>query len=65
MGEYVGNGQGESECVEDENLCDEQAEPVAGDGDCESDSACEEEASEDTDDNAPLLFTYDCETTSL
>ena len=65
VGEYVGNGQGESECVEDDNLCDEQAEPVAGDGGCESDSACEEEASEDTDDNAPLLFIYDCETTGL
>ena len=62
IGEYVGNGQGEIERTETEK-CDEDAEPVDDDRECEDTSG-------GSSDNAnPLLMFcvmfYDCETTGF
>ena len=54
VGEYVGNGQGDTESTEP--ISDD---PVVDEG-------LDEEEDEDSTDNAnPLLFFYDCETTRL
>ena len=60
VGEYVGNGQGETERTDTEDKCDEDTEPVV------DDHHESEEASEGSSDDAhPLLFCYDCETTGF
>ena len=53
VGEYVGNGLGETERTDTEDQCDEDAEPVV------DDHHESEEASEGSSDNAhPLLFFF-------
>ena len=60
VGEYVGNGQGEeTERTEIEDKCDEDAEPVVDDNECEDTSGVS------SDDANPLLMFYDCETTGF
>ena len=55
VGEYVGNGLGETECTdpETEDKCDDNTEPGVDDH-----HECE-------DDSHPLLLFYDCETTGF
>ena len=60
VGEYVGNGQGETERTETEDKCDEDAEPVVDD-----DHECEDASGGSSDDANPLLMFYDCETTGF
>ena len=59
VGEYVGNGQGETERTETEK-CDEDAEPVVDD-----DRECKDTSGGSSDNANPLLMFYDCETTGF
>ena len=59
VGEYVGNGQGETEHTETEDKCDD-AEPVVDDH-----HECEDTSVGSSDDANPLLIFYDCETTGF
>ena len=56
VGEYVGDGQGESDHV---------AQAVVVDADLVVDVQLEDENEDSIDDADPLLFLYDCETTGL
>ena len=59
VGEYVGNGQGETKRTDTEDRCDEDAKPVV-------DNDHSGETSGGSSDNAhPLLLFYDCETTGF
>lgn len=60
VGEYVGNGQGETENAHNEDKSKEDAEPVVDDHlDCDDDSR------DSSDDAHPLLLFYDCKTTGF
>ena len=59
VGEYVGNGQNETECTDTDDKCDEDAEPVVDDH-----HEVDEVSEGSSDDAHPLLF-YDCETTGF
>ena len=54
VGEYVGNGQGETEHTDTEDKCDGDAEPVV-----EDDHECEDTNRDSSDDANPLLMFYD------
>ena len=60
VGEYVGNGQGETEHTETKDGGDEDAEPVVDDH-----HECEDTSVGSSDDANPLLIFYDCETTGF
>ena len=60
VGEYVGNGQGETERTDTEDKCDEDAEPEVDDH-----HECDDASEGSSDDAHPLLFFYDCETTGF
>ena len=59
VGEYVGNGQGETERTETKEGGNEDAEPVDDHHECEDTSVGS------SDDANPLLIFYDCETTGF
>ena len=59
VGEYVGNGQGETEHTETEDKYDD-AESVVDDH-----HECEDTSVGSSDDANPLLIFYDCETTGF
>lgn len=58
VGEYVGDGQGETETVGDDH-------PVVVDADPDVDDPSVEQDEDSSDDAQPVLFLYDCETTGL
>ena len=63
VGEYVGNGLGETERTDSDDKCDEDIE--ANEVDDHHDHESNVESGGSSDDAHPLLLFYDCETTGL
>ena len=65
VGEYAGDGQGETESDAQAAMSVDQDEINAEPGLDDQAVEDEEEEEEDSDDSHPLLFFYDCETTGF